>query len=71
MHNEKALDQFMASVMESRELVDRISADLENHLGVDPDHVHYGHVGDANHVLQSLRDIAQFLNRTDPQRDPE
>jgi hypothetical protein len=59
--NDKAIDQFISKTQEARDLLERISAELEEHMNAHPDRVHWGHVGDANYVLESLRDVARFM----------
>ena len=51
----------MARTQEARELLAMIQAELDDHTNVDPERVNWGHVGDAGHVLESLRDIARFM----------
>jgi len=63
--NEKALDQFVSKTQEARELLAMISVELDEHMGAHPDNIHWGHVGDANYVLESLRDIARFMGHAE------
>jgi len=63
--NEKALAQFISNTEQARELLTTIQAELDDHMNVDPENVHWGHVGDSEHVLESLRDIARFMGHAD------
>ena len=61
--NEHALNNFIAKTEQARELVLAIQAELDDYMNID--NVNWGHVGDANHVLESLRDIARFMGHAD------
>ena len=61
--NEHALNNFIAKTEQARELVLAIQAELDDCMNID--NVNWGHVGDANHVLESLRDIARFMGHAD------
>ena len=63
--NEKALHQFMINTEQARELLATIQAELDDHMNLSPEAVHWGHVGDSKHVLESLRDIARFMGHED------
>ena len=55
---------FIARIAEARELVERISKHLEDHLGVDPESLHWGHAGDAGRVVELLRQTAELCGLT-------
>jgi hypothetical protein len=60
--NEQAQDAFIASLAKSAMLAERIQETLNNHLGVNPDTLNWGHVGNIQHVQELLEEIAEFLN---------
>lgn len=53
---------FIRNINEARDLVAMIQAHLDEHMGVDPDAVHWGHVGDAGRTVVSLKEIAVACN---------
>lgn len=63
--NKQAVDAFMAKTESAQMLLKQIQVELDDHMNVDPDHLHWGHVGDATHVLESLRDIARFMGHAE------
>jgi len=63
--NEKAVEKFMSKTTEARELLAAIQAEIDDHMNTNPDTLHWGHVGDATHVVESLRDIARFMGHAE------
>jgi hypothetical protein len=57
---EKALAEFMSAVEEIRNALAGLQSEADDHLGVDPDAVNWGHVGDAKHILAALRETLAF-----------
>ena len=47
---------FAAAVAEIVETLYSLRSEADDHFGVDPDHVNWGHVGDANRILAALRE---------------
>lgn len=58
---DSALERFMARVAEARELLSTIQAHVDDHFGVDPEDVHWGHVAEAGDVAQRLQVIVGDL----------
>jgi len=58
---ESALSAYAAALAEMRETIALLTAHADDHLGVAPEDVHWGHVGSANHVNEQLAEIAVFL----------
>jgi len=56
-NKEQALATFVSRIEASRELLARLSQHLDDHLGIEPDAVHFGHVGDAAHIQMLLEQI--------------
>lgn len=49
---------FASAVEESRSLLEALTEHVEDHLGLGPDEVHWGHVADAGRLLLHLRQAA-------------
>lgn len=60
--NEKALQAFCINLGDARELVTLLARHLDEHMKVGPDEVHWGHVGDAGRIRESLKEIATTFN---------
>ena len=45
----------------AEQLAAAIIANLDDHMGVDPEHVQWGHVGNVNHVIENLLEVADFM----------
>lgn len=53
-----ALDAFIARKTEIDAMLARLQALSEEHFGVSPDEVTWGHVGDLAHYAESLKQIS-------------
>ena len=53
--------EFAGHIGAARVELEAIKQQLEDHLGIDPDHVHWGHVGDAARLSAELKAIADRL----------
>lgn len=53
----EALDDFIAAMTEVRETIDCLRQEAKANFGVKVADVHFGHVGDANRILQALREV--------------
>lgn len=49
-NQQQALESFIFYIQKNIKLCDAIKGKLDNHLGIDPDNVNFGNVGDAQHV---------------------
>ncbi len=59
MKNQKALDSFVGSVGEIAVLLNKLQgAVADNHMGVAPETVNWGHAGTAQHILEMLNEVA-------------
>lgn len=58
-----AEESYVAAHAEAHRLMERIGEQLgDMHAPGDDDHpIHWGHVGDANHVVELLRAVVTFL----------
>lgn len=61
-NRETAVQVFTHNIASARELLTMIRRHLDDHMGVAPDEVHWGHVGDAAHTVEQLKEIAISCN---------
>lgn len=59
--NEQALAAFMKNNSEALRRAKAIVAFLEDHQGVAPEEIHWGHVGSAGKAQEDLEGVACFL----------
>ncbi len=59
--NEEALANFVTAIGEIVTTIDEIKIAADDHFGTHPDEIHWGHVGDANRVLEGLKEIATII----------
>jgi len=60
--NDEALRAFMSNMMEIQAQLTVLTRYVDNHMEDLPEDIHWGHVGSAGRVLESLSEIRQFLN---------
>ena len=63
-NSDAALDAYMAAMGKINTLLNAIRAAADDHHGVMPEEIHFGHVGDLNHVIELLGRAAAFLKNT-------
>ena len=63
--NDKALNAFIAKRAVALKLLKAIEAELDDHMNIHPDTINWAHVGDANYVLENLRDVARFMGHAE------
>ena len=54
--NDQALAAFTAHITEASVLARKIVDALDDHLGLDADGINWGHVGDAQRILEVLKE---------------
>lgn len=59
---EKKNADFILTAVKSRELLNKISARLDDHYNANPENIKWTDLDEAQHVLSQLNDIAEFLN---------
>ena len=59
--NSNALDAFIARKREIDAMLQRLAAFSDDHFGVAPDEVNWGHVGNLGYVTERLREASNFL----------
>jgi len=59
MKKKTALDSFTGTVGEISALLNKLQeAVVDNHMGVAPEAVNWGHAGTAQHILEMLNEVA-------------
>ena len=56
-----AVAAFVARKAEIDALLARLAELSENHFGVAPDEIHWGHVGDLGFVIERLQQASDFI----------
>ena len=56
-NDEHALTQFVTTLAKLQQEVNTLNESVANHLGYDPDAIHWGHVGTAQHILTLVQEI--------------
>ena len=59
--HEKALDHFLGTVDEIHTLLELIGEANDEHYGLTPDEIHWGHVGDAKRIYSGLKEILDVI----------
>jgi uncharacterized protein YfcZ (UPF0381/DUF406 family) len=54
----KAMDAFLSIRAEIEALLARLTAHAADHFSTDPEAIHWGHVGDLQHLRAQLREVA-------------
>lgn len=57
MKNEAAIAAFLAAAEEAADLARKIAQHMEDYMGVDPETLNWGHVGDANAIIAGLKEV--------------
>ena len=57
-----ATEAFISRMNEAREALAKVQSLLADNLGVAPEAIHWGHVGDAAHIAEKLQEIAEFIS---------
>ena len=58
MENVQVLDAFMLAIAELRDELEALENLADDHLGVSPEVVNWGHVGTARHLLELVREAS-------------
>jgi hypothetical protein len=59
--NDAALAAFITRKAEIDAMLERLASLSDEHFGLAPEDVHWGHVGDLGHVIEKLREASDFL----------
>ena len=60
-NNEKALAAFVGEIEKAHYLLSKINEALDNHMEVSPEDINWGQVGSAQHMVELLGEIAEFI----------
>lgn len=52
-----AVDAFIARKADIDEMIERIQQMSDDHFGVNPDDVNWGHVGDLGRIVELLKEV--------------
>ena len=70
--HEKALEAFIGTLGGIRQHLAELTEFADEHLGYNPDEIHWGHVGTANHYLETLKELTDFaFNRGEYAREEQ
>jgi hypothetical protein len=63
-NNEEARRAFVGKLAEARKLMERIEKHLDDHMGVPPEEINWGHHGDACRIVHLLKEITEACGLT-------
>lgn len=58
---EQAVDAFLKNTSRNIELLQALLAHVEDHMGVAPEEVNWGHVGSAGKAREDLEELCRFV----------
>jgi len=61
MNKETALSAYVVALSEMRETLTALLDHTDDHMGISPENINWGHVGNASYVNSQLAEIAAFL----------
>ena len=60
-HPDAVLDTFVGNLTEISAILARLQSAVDDHLGIAPESVNWGHVGDTAQIASQLREIRDRL----------
>ena len=60
-HQDAALDAFVGNLTEISAILARLQSAVDDHMGIAPENVNWGHVGDTAQIASQLRAISDRL----------
>ena len=63
-NNDRILDAFIIKIGEINEKLETLRWYTENHMESSPEEISWGHVGTAEHILEQLDELIEFLGIT-------
>ena len=60
-HQDAGLDTFVGNLTEISAILARLQSAIDDHLGIAPESVNWGHVGDTAQIASQLREIRDRL----------
>ena len=60
-----ALDAYLQCYAAIRSKIEALQQHADDHFGHDPEHIHWGHVGDLTRIENGLREVLALLDGSD------
>ena len=61
----QAIDAYLQHIATIRSQMKALQRHADNHFGHDPEHIHWGHVGDLTRIENGLREVLALLDGSD------
>ncbi|MEZ5526173.1 MAG: hypothetical protein R3F26_01385 [Gammaproteobacteria bacterium] len=60
-----AIDAYLQHIATIRSQLEALQRHADDHFGHDPEHIHWGHVGDLTRIENGLREVLALLDGSD------
>jgi len=61
----QAIDAYLQHITTIRSQLEALQRHADDHFGHDPEHIHWGHVGDLTRIENGLREALALLDGSD------
>ena len=61
----QAIDAYLQHIATIRSQLEALQRHADDHFGHDPEHIHWGHVGDLTRIENGLREVLSRLDGSD------
>ena len=61
----QAIDAYLQHITTIRSQLEALQRHADDHFGHDPEHIHWGHVGDLTRIESGLREVLALLDGSD------
>ena len=58
----QAIDAYLQHIATIRSRLEALQRHADDHFGHDPEHIHWGHVGDLTRIESGLREVLVLLD---------
>ena len=58
----QAIDTYLQHIATIRSQLEALQRHADDHFGHDPEHIHWGHVGDLTRIESGLREVLVLLD---------
>ena len=58
----QAIDAYLHHIATIRSQLEALQRHADDHFGHDPEHIHWGHVGDLTRIESGLREVLALLD---------
>ena len=58
----QAIDAYLQHIATIRSQLEALQRHADDHFGHDPEHIHWGHVGDLTRIENGLREVLVLLD---------